>query len=334
MIKFIVRRLLLLIPILLGLSFLLFIWVRALPGGPATALLGEKATPERVAEINRIYGFDKPVITQYFKYLNRLIHLQFGQSITLRKNVIDELVRRFPATIELSVAAMSFAVGVGVPLGYAAAKRERSWVDNSAMVASLIGVSIPVFFLAQILKYFFAQKIGWFPTVGRLDPARELQHHTNFNTIDSIIERDWDAFKDTIMHLVLPAIALGTIPLAIIARITRASSMEVMNEDYVRTARAKGMSRAVVDRRHVLRNALLPIITVVGLQTGLLLSGAVLTETVFAWGGIGQLISGAVLDKDYPVIQGGVMFLAVVFVIVNLVVDVLYAVIDPRIRVS
>jgi peptide/nickel transport system permease protein len=333
MLKFIIRRLLLLVPILLGLSFLLFVWVRALPGGPATALLGERATPERVAEVNRLYGFDQPLIQQYLKYLNRIIHLDFGQSITLRKDVTDEMVRRFPATVELTVAAMMFATVVGIPLGFAAAKRERSWVDNSAMVASLIGVSIPVFFLAQILKYAFAQKLGWFPTIGRLDPARELEHVTNFNTIDSIIARDWDAFVDTLMHLVLPAIALGTIPLAIIARITRASVMEVLNEDYVRTARSKGMSRGVVDRRHVLRNALLPIVTVVGLQIGLLLSGAVLTETVFAWGGVGQLISGAVLDKDYPVIQGGVLFLAVVFVVVNLIVDVLYAVIDPRIRV-
>jgi peptide/nickel transport system permease protein len=334
MLKFVIRRLFLLIPILLGLSFLLFIWVRALPGGPATALLGERATPERVAQVNRLYGFDKPVVEQYFKYLNRIVHLDFGQSITLRKDVTDEMLRRFPATVELTVAAMLFATALGIPLGFAAAKRERTWVDNSAMIASLVGVSIPVFFLAQILKFGFAQKLGWFPTIGRLDPARELEHVTNFNTIDSIIAGDWEAFWDTIVHLVLPAIALGTIPLAIIARITRASVMEVMNEDYVRTARAKGMARSVVDRRHVLRNALLPIVTVVGLQTGLLLSGAVLTETVFAWGGVGQLISGAVLDKDYPVIQGGVLFLAVVFVLVNLLVDVLYAVIDPRIRVK
>jgi peptide/nickel transport system permease protein len=334
MVKFVVRRLLLLVPILLGLSFLLFVWVRALPGGPATALLGERATPERIAQVNRAYGFDRPIIAQYFKYLSRIAHLQFGQSITLRKDVTDEMIRRFPATVELSLSAMVFATGLGIPLGFAAAKRERSIIDNSSMVASLIGVSIPVFFLAQILKYLFAQKLGWFPTIGRLDPVRDLRHHTNFNLIDSIIDGNWGAFGDTVKHLVLPGIALGTIPLAIIARITRASVMEVLNEDYVRTARAKGMSRSVVNRRHVLRNALLPIVTVVGLQTGLLLSGAVLTETVFAWGGVGQLISGAVLDKDYPVIQGGVLFLAVIFVLVNLIVDMLYAVIDPRIRVG
>ncbi len=333
MLKFILRRLLLLIPILIGLSFLLFVWVRALPGGPATALLGERATPERVAQVNAAYGFDKPVLEQYVKYLGRVARLEFGQSITLRKDVTDELFRRFPATIELAMAAMTFAICVGVPLGFAAAKRERSWVDNTAVIASLAGVSIPVFFLAQILKWIFALQLNWFPTIGRLQPTRELEHVTNFNTIDSILAMDMGALGDTLKHLVLPGIALGTIPLAIIARITRASVLEVLNEDYVRTARAKGMSRRIIDRRHVLRNALLPIVTVVGLQTGLLLSGAVLTETVFAWGGIGQLISGAVLDKDYPVIQGGVLFLAVVFVLVSLTVDVLYAVIDPRIRV-
>ncbi|HNJ97505.1 MAG TPA: ABC transporter permease [Ilumatobacteraceae bacterium] len=334
MIKFVIRRLLLLIPILLGLSFLLFMWVRALPGGPATALLGERASPERIAQVNRLYGFDKPVIEQYFKYLGRIVRFDFGQSITLRKDVTAEMLRRFPATVELSLAAMVFAVGLGIPLGFVAAKRERTWVDNSSMIVSLVGVSVPVFFLAQILKYFFAQKLSWLPTIGRLSPVRDLQHHTNFNLIDSLIEGDFGAFWDTVQHMILPGIALGTIPLAIIARITRASVLEVLNEDFVRTARAKGMSRSVVDRRHVLRNAMLPIVTVIGLQTGLLLSGAVLTEKVFAWGGLGELISGAVLDKDYPVIQGGVLFLAVVFVLVNLTVDMLYAVIDPRIRVT
>ncbi len=334
MLRFVVRRLLLLIPILLGLSFLLFIWVRALPGGPATALLGERATPQRVAEVNRLYGFDKPVLEQYFRYLGRIARLDFGQSITARRDVIDELGRRFPATVELAGAAMLFAVGAGIPLGFVAARRERTWVDHGSTVLSLIGVSVPVFFLAQILKWIFGFKLGWFPTIGRLDPVRTLEAHTNFVLVDSVIELDFGAFWDGVKHLVLPGIALGTIPLAIIARITRASVLEVLNDDYVRTARAKGMAPRVVNRRHVLRNALLPIVTVVGLQVGLLLSGAVLTETVFSWPGIGRFISDAVLDKDYPVLQGGVLFLAVVFVLVNLMVDVLYAVIDPRIRVQ
>ena len=330
MIRFVVRRLLLLIPILFGLSILLFIWVRALPGGPATALLGERATPERIAQINKAYGFDRPMITQYLTYMKRVVRFDFGQSITLRKDVTAELVRRFPATIELSMAAMLFAVGVGIPLGFMAAKRERTWFDYGAVTASLIGVSIPVFFLGQILKWVFALKLNWLPTIGRLAPTRELVHHTNFNVLDSLLALDGGALWDSIE----PGIALGTIPLAIIARITRASVLEVLNDDYVRTARAKGLRTSTVNRVHVLRNSMLPIVTVIGLQTGLLLSGAVLTETVFAWGGMGQLIAGAVLDKDYPVIQGGVMFLAIVFVLVNLVVDVLYAFIDPRIRVS
>ena len=334
MIRFIVRRLLLLIPILFGLSILLFIWVRALPGGPATALLGERATPERIAQINKAYGFDKPLITQYLTYLKKVVHFDFGQSITLRKNVTAELLRRFPATIELSLAAMVFAIGIGIPLGFMAAKRERTWFDYGAVTASLIGVSIPVFFLGQILKWIFALKLNWLPTIGRLSPTRELVHHTNFDVVDSVIALDGGALWDSIKHLILPGIALGTIPLAIIARITRASVLEVLNDDYVRTARAKGLRTSVVNRVHVLRNSLLPIVTIIGLQIGLLLSGAVLTETVFAWGGMGQLISGAVLDKDYPVIQGGVMFLAIVFVLVNLLVDVLYAFIDPRIRVT
>ena len=334
MFRFIVRRLLLLIPILLGLSLLLFLWVRALPGGPATALLGERATPERIAAVNKAYGFDRPVFTQYFTYMKRVAHLDFGQSITLRRDVTDEIVRRFPATIELSAVAMTFAIGIGVPLGLASAKRERTWFDFGAVTASLIGVSIPVFFLGQILKYIFALKFTWLPTIGRLAPTRKLEVHTRFNIIDSIIAMDGGALWDTIKHLILPGIALGTIPLAIITRITRASVLEVLNDDYVRTARAKGLLSRTVNRRHVLRNAMLPIITVIGLQSGLLLSGAVLTETTFTWNGMGQLLADGVIKKDYPVIQGGVMFLAVVFVLVNLLVDVLYAVIDPRIRVS
>ena len=334
MAKFIIRRLLLLIPILFGLSLLLFVWVRALPGGPATALLGEKATPARIAEVNKSYGFDRPLLAQYTTYMNKVVRLDFGQSIALRRDVTDEIFRRFPATIELAGAAMLFAVGIGIPLGLVAAKRERTWFDFGAVTASLIGVSIPVFFLAQILKYIFALKFALLPTIGRLETTRHLTAHTNFNILDSIIEWDSGALWDSIKHLILPGIALGTIPLAIIARITRASVLEVLNDDYVRTARAKGLLTSAVNRGHVLRNALLPIITVIGLQTGLLLSGAVLTEQVFTWNGMGSLLADGVIKKDYPVIQGGVLFLAVIFVLVNLLVDVLYAVIDPRIRVS
>jgi peptide/nickel transport system permease protein len=333
MAKFFVRRLLQLIPILFGLSILIFAWVRALPGGPETALLGEHATPERIAEVHKAYGFDRPLVVQYFSYVKKLASLDLGQSITSRRDVTEELRRRFPATIELSAAAMVFAVALGIPLGFYAAKRHATWIDHWSVGASLLGVSVPVFFLAYLLKWAFAVKLHWLPSIGRLDARRDLVHHTNFNIIDSIIARDPGALIDTIRHLILPGVALGAIPLAIIARITRASVLEVVNEDYVRTAKAKGMSGTIVDRRHILKNALLPITTVVGLQVGLLLSGAVLTETVFAWGGMGQLVASAVLSKDYPVLQGGILFLAIIFVVVNLFVDMMYAVIDPRIRV-
>jgi peptide/nickel transport system permease protein len=229
---------------------------------------------------------------------------------------------------------MLFSILVGIPLGFFAAKRYGSWFDQSSLVVSLLGISIPVFFLGILLKYVFSVKLGLLPTVGRIDVRIDADHPTNFYVLDSILTLNLEAFVSTIEHLILPAIALGSIPLAIIARITRASVLDVQNEDYVRTARAKGLDPAVVDRRHVLRNALLPITTVIGLQVGLLLSGAVLTETVFAWPGMGTWLVGAIEARDFPVLQGGILFLAVVFVLVNLIVDVSYGYINPRIRLS
>jgi peptide/nickel transport system permease protein len=334
MLKFAVRRLLLLVPILLGLSILVFFWIRALPGGPAQALLGERATPETIAQIERQYGLDQPVHVQYWKYLERTVRLDLGTSITSRRAVTDELAERFPATIELSLAAMLFSVLFGIPLGFLAAKRYGTWLDHSSLVASLIGISIPIFFLAILLKYLFAVKLGLLPTVGRISVLIDLNHPTKFYVLDAILAGDLDALWDVLKHLILPAVALGSIPLAIIARITRAAVLDVQNEDYVRTARAKGLSPREVDERHVLRNALLPIMTIIGLQTGLLLSGAVLTETVFAWPGMGTWLVGAIRNRDFPVLQGGILFVALVFVLVNLVVDMAYAFVNPRIRVS
>jgi peptide/nickel transport system permease protein len=334
MLKFAVRRLLLLVPILLGLSILVFFWIRALPGGPAQALLGERATPETIAQIERQYGLDQPVHVQYWKYLERTVRLDLGASITSRRAVTDELAERFPATIELSLAAMLFSVLFGIPLGFLAAKRYGTWLDHSSLVASLIGISIPIFFLAILLKYLFAVKLGLLPTVGRISVLIDLNHPTKFYVLDAILAGDLDALWDVLKHLILPAVALGSIPLAIIARITRAAVLDVQNEDYVRTARAKGLSPREVDERHVLRNALLPIMTIIGLQTGLLLSGAVLTETVFAWPGMGTWLVGAIRNRDFPVLQGGILFVALVFVLVNLVVDMAYALVNPRIRVS
>jgi peptide/nickel transport system permease protein len=334
MLRFAVRRLLLLVPILLGLSILVFFWIRALPGGPAQALLGERATPETIAQIERQYGLDQPVHVQYWKYLQRTVRFDLGSSVASRRPVTDELAERFPATIELSLAAMIFSVFFGIPLGFLAAKRYGTWLDHSSLVASLIGISIPIFFLAILLKYLFAVKFGLLPTVGRISVLIDLNHPTKFYVLDAILAGDLEAFWDVLKHLILPAVALGSIPLAIIARITRAAVLDVQNEDYVRTARAKGLSPREVDERHVLRNALLPIMTIIGLQTGLLLSGAVLTETVFAWPGMGTWLVGAIRNRDFPVLQGGILFVALVFVLVNLVVDMAYALVNPRIRVS
>jgi peptide/nickel transport system permease protein len=334
MLRFVVRRLLLLLPILVGLSILVFFWIRALPGGPAAALLGERATPEAVAAIRHQYGLDKPIYVQYGKYAKQLITLNFGNSSTSREPVSTEFKRRFPATVELAVAAGIFSVLFGIPLGFFAAKRYQGIVDHASLVVSLVGISTPIFFLALILKYIFAVRLGWLPSVGRISPLIDTPHPTNFYLIDAIYSLDFTAFVDVGKHLILPAIALGSIPLAIIARITRAAVLDVQNEDYVRTARAKGLPPITVDYRHVLRNAMLPISTIIGLQVGLLLSGAVLTETVFAFPGIGSWLVEAIKARNYPVIQGGVMFVAIIVVFVNLLVDISYGLLNPKIRLS
>jgi peptide/nickel transport system permease protein len=332
--RFIVRRLLLLVPILIGLSILVFLWIRALPAGPAESLLGERATPETIRQIEEQYGLDEPIHIQYWSYLKTVAQGDLGTTIRTRRPVADELRERFPATIELTIAALLFATLLGVPLGFVAAKRYGTWVDHSSLVVSLIGISIPVFFLAILLKYIFAVQLGWLPTVGRISVLIDIPHPTNFYTIDALLAGDLGAFWDVIKHLILPAIALGSIPLAITARITRASVLDVQNEDYVRTARAKGLAPRIVDRRHIFRNALLPITTIIGLQAGLLLSGAVLTETVFAFPGMGTWLVEAIRQRDFPVLQGGILFVSFVFVLVNLIVDISYAFINPRIRVS
>ena len=334
MLRFVVRRLLLLIPILIGLSILVFLWIRALPGGPAEALLGERSTPEAVAAIERQYGLDDPLPVQYWRYVETVSTGNFGSSITSRQPVLSEFKQKFPATVELAIAAMLFSLFFGIPLGFFAAKKYGSVFDHASLVASLIGISIPVFFLAIILKYIFAVKLGWLPTVGRITVTLDAEHPTGFYVLDAIITLDWEVFVDVLKHLVLPAIALGSIPLAVVTRITRAAVLDVQNEDYVRTARANGVAPAAVDRRHVFRNALLPISTIIGLQTGLLLSGAVLTETVFAWPGIGTWLVDAIDARNFPVIQAGVLFISIVFVLVNLLVDISYALINPRIRYS
>lgn len=332
MVRYVVRRLLFTIPILLGLSIVVFAFVRALPGGPGAALLGERATAADVEAIERQLGLDRPLHVQYAGYMRKLARGDLGITNRSRLPVRQELGERFPATVELGLAAMLFALIVGVPLGFVAAKRYQGLLDQSSLFFSLIGISFPVFFLAIILKYIFAVKLHWLPTIGRLGLEYNIEHPTNFYVLDAIIARDWPALVDVLKHLVLPAIALGTIPLAIVARITRAAVLDVMSEDYVRTAQAKGLAPAVVDRRHILRNALLPVVTVIGLQTGLLLTGAILTETIFSWPGVGSWMLNAIADRDYAILQGGIIFFALLIVVVNLLVDVSYAFLNPRIR--
>jgi peptide/nickel transport system permease protein len=334
MLRFVVRRLLLLVPVLIGLSLLVFLWVRALPGSQASALLGERATPEAVARYERQYGLNRPMHVQYWAYVKTLAKGDLGTSVASRRPVTTEIKEKFPATVELALAAMVFALVFGLPLGFFAAKRYRSPVDHGSLFLSLIGISIPVFFLAIMLKYVFGVRLGWLPTVGRQDVLIDAEHPTNFYVLDGIVTGNWTAAWDATKHLILPAIALGCIPLAIISRVTRASVLDVQNEDYVRTAHAKGVSPQQVDRRHVFRNALLPVTTIIGLSFGILLSGAVLTETVFAIPGMGSWLKEAIFNHDYPVLQGGILFLAFVFVMVNLIVDITYGFIDPRIRVS
>ncbi|WP_330173484.1 ABC transporter permease [Streptomyces sp. NBC_01498] len=333
MLRLVARRLLQLIPTLLGLSVLLFLWLNRLPGGPASAILGERATEAEVARINRALGLDEPVWVQYGRFLKRIFQLDLGTSTQTGQPVWDEFTLRFPATVELSVAAILIAVVVGVPLGYFAARRRGSWLDVTAVSGSLLGICIPVFFLALLLKGLFAVNLGIFPSFGRLSTGIDATRVTGFAVLDGLLTGEFDASWDAITHLVLPAVALASIPLAVIVRMTRASVLEVLGEDYVRTAESKGLDKRVVRVRHVLRNALLPVITAVGLLTGSLLSGAVLTESVFSFGGIGSFIRTSIDARDYPVLVGFILFIALVYVLINLLVDVAYSLIDPRVRV-
>ncbi|WP_432558276.1 ABC transporter permease [Granulicoccus sp. GXG6511] len=340
MFRFVVRRLLLLLPVLFGLSVLLFIWLRALPGDPARALLGDKGTPAAVERLNEQYGFNEPLVVQYFSYVGQLLQGNFGASPRTGEPVLDTFLLRFPATIELALAALLFAIVVGIPLGYFAAKRAGGFLDLTAVGSSLLGVVIPVFVLAYLLKIVFAiglpglEFLAILPSSGRQDVRLDATHITNLYVLDGLLTREWDAAWDAFKHLILPGLALGSIPLAAITRMTRASVLEVLGEDYVRTATAKGLAQALITRRHVLKNAMLPVVTMIGLLTGQLLSGAVLTESVFAFNGIGSYLFEAISTLDYAVLQGFIIFIAVVYAVVNLIVDLLYGVFDPRMRVQ
>lgn len=332
--SFIARRLLAALPVLLGISLITFGFLKltGAKGGICAAILGERYTEERCAVIRQKFGWDENLALQYGRYLTRTVQGDLGESMVTRRAVAAELGERFPATMELALVAMLLAVLVGVPLGIVAAARHNTWVDLSAMLVALGGVSMPVFWLGLMMIYVLAVRLDLFPTSGRLSSGMVLVDRTHLHLIDSLLARDLPAFKDALHHLVLPAVALSTIPASIIARIARSAMLDVLGQDYIRTARAKGLGERAVVLRHALANALLPVVTVIGLQTGYLLSGAVLTETIFSWPGVGSWMVNAISSNDLPVVQGGVLVFAIVFVLINLLVDISYAWLDPRIR--
>jgi peptide/nickel transport system permease protein len=333
MLGFILRRTLTIIPTLLGVSIVVFLLLSITPGDPAELLLGERATVESLEAMREYLGLNEPLHVQYGLFLKRLIRLDLGETIWTRQKVIVEIRERFPATLELSLAAMFISCFFGVILGIISASKQYSIFDYIAMVASLIGVSMPVFWLGLMLMLVFSLHLGWFPISGRMGIDVELEAITNFYILDAILTRNWAALRDVLHHLALPAFALSTIPMAIVARMTRSSMLEVLRQDYIKTARAKGLSEFKVVFKHALRNGLIPVVTVIGLQFGILLGGAILTETVFAWPGVGKWLYEGVVKRDYMVIQGGTMLVATVFVVVNSMVDILYAFINPRISV-
>ena len=319
-----------LVPVLLGVSLVVFFMVRAIPGDPAQILLGQAASPERVAEVRSELGLDKNPVIQYFLFLRGAVTGDLGDSITTGRPVTTELLDRFPAPLELTLAALVFAVAVGLQVGVIAAVKQYSLVDRVTSVIALTGVSMPIFWLALIFVVIFTVNLQLLPFPGRVDvPVLSI---TGLVLVDSLLTFNLAGFWDGLKHLLMPAVALGTIPMAVVTRMTRSSMLEVMGEDYIRTAHAKGVLPRRVVFRHALRNAMLPTVTVIGLQFGLLMGGAVLTETIFGWGGIGQIALDSIYRRDYAMIQGVVLYGAAFFVLVNLAVDLLYAVLDPRVR--
>lgn len=349
------RRLLLLAPVLVGISIVTFAMLRLIPGDPARIMLGEHATEEAIARFRESAGLNDPIPVQYWRYLQRIAKGDWGRSIARNEWVTTELAQRLPATLELSVGAMIVACTIGMAAGIVSAYKQNSPIDLVTMVGALVGVSMPVFWLGLLLSYVFGFKLHWLPPSARLTVGVELKtiaeaynihlsgtvggavmavlnFLSNLYVFDSIVTANPDALIDSIKHLILPSIALGTIPMSIIARMTRSSLLEVLGMDYIRTARAKGQHERVVLMTHAMKNAFLPIITVIGLQFGGLLSGAILTETIFSWPGMGRLVVERILARDYPTVQGAVLVIALLFVFLNLLVDVSYAYLDPRIR--
>ncbi|MGB3224529.1 MAG: ABC transporter permease subunit [Desulforhopalus sp.] len=333
MFLYFLRKLGVILPTFFGVTLVAFIFIRTLPGDPVLLMAGERGmSEERHAVLMAELGFDKPILVQYGLYLKQLVQGDFGTSIITRKPVLDEFMTLFPATVELSVCAMIIAVFFGLPAGMIAATRRGSTFDHTVMTGALTGYSMPIFWWGLLLIIFFSGILGWTPVSGRISMLYYFEPVTGFMLIDSLLSGQEGAFSSAVSHLILPAIVLATIPLAVIARQTRSAMLEVLSEDYVRTARAKGLGPQRVIGLHALRNALIPVITVIGLQVGVLFAGAILTETIFSWPGIGKWMVDSIFRRDYSAVQGGLLLIAAIVMFVNLAVDLLYGLINPQIR--
>ena len=335
MIRFILHRLALIVPTFIGITIVAFGLVRLLGSDPVALLAGERVmSPERHAQLSEQFGFNRPIWEQYLDFVLSALQGDFGVSIRTKTAVLDQFLTLFPATVELAIFAMILAIAIGIPAGIFAAIKRGSWFDQVTMGTALVGYSMPIFWWGLLLIIVFSGILGWTPVSGRIGLQFFLKPITGFMTIDSLLYGKWDAFVSALRHLILPSIVLGTIPLAIIARQTRSAMLEVLGEDYVRTARSKGLPPSRVIGLHAFRNALIPVITTIGLQVGMLMAGAILTETIFSWPGIGKWMIEAIGRRDYATVQGGLLIVAIIVMLVNLVVDVLYALINPRIRVQ
>ena len=333
MFSFLLRRLAVLIPTFIGVSIIAFSFIRMLPGDPVALLSGERVmSPERHAEISAHLGLDRPLVVQYLDYLGGIVTGDFGTSIVSKTPILQQFLSLFPATVELSLCAIVIAILIGIPAGVFAAIKRGSFFDQTLMGVALVGYSMPIFWWGLLLIILFSGILQWTPVSGRISLMYFFPPVTGFMLIDSLLSDQKGAFLSALSHLVLPSIVLATIPLAVIARQTRSAMLEVLSEDYVRTARAKGLSPFRVIGVHALRNAMIPVITTIGLQIGVMLAGAILTETIFSWPGIGKWMVDSVFRRDYPVIQGGLLLIAAIIMIVNLIVDLLYGLINPRIR--
>lgn len=333
MFRFLLGRLAVLIPTFIGVTIIAFAFIRLLPGDPIMLMSGERVMdPARYEALTKQFGYDQPYIYQYFRYLGGILQGDFGTSISTKDSVLKQFWQLFPATLELSICAIIFAVVLGIPAGVIAAIKRGSFWDQTIMGTALIGFSMPIFWWGLLLIILFSGILGWTPVSGRISLMYFFPPVTGFMLIDSLLSGQPGAFKSALSHLILPTIVLGTIPLAVIARQTRSAMLEVLSEDYVRTARAKGLSAFRVVGVHALRNAMIPVVTTIGLQVGVMLAGAILTETIFSWPGIGKWMVDSVFRRDYPVIQGGLLIIALLIMTVNLIVDLLYGLINPRIR--